>query len=239
MLEQTIIDWFCSPGELSADLCIRELEPTDRGRVLAVIDGWWGRPMSAMLPRAFFGHFRDSSFVIEQGEELVAFLVGFLSQAEAGEAYIHAVAVAPELRRRGLGRLLYRHFIDVVSRRGAVRVRAITSQANSGSLAFHRRLGFSVENPKGEDVDARVELVLELPPPPIADLAGATDHVAAAALRVPLGGTLVALEPLERRHADDLWLAAEGNDWTFVAIDCTSRAAFDRWLDRALTSAGD
>ena len=63
-----------------------------------------------------------------------------------------------------MSRLLYRHFIDVVIRRGARRVHAITSAANVGSLAFQRGLGFSVELPDEDGGDAPAELVLELPP---------------------------------------------------------------------------
>jgi len=147
-----------------ADLRLGQLEPSDRERVLAVVDDWWGRPMPGLLPRPFFTHFRDTSFVIKQGEELVAFLLGFLSQTYPDEAYVHAVAVAPAFRDQGVGRLLYRHFIDVVIRRGTRRVHAITSAANVGSLAFHRRLGFSVQLSDEDGGDAPAELVLELPP---------------------------------------------------------------------------
>jgi RimJ/RimL family protein N-acetyltransferase len=69
------------------------------------------------------------------------------------------------------------------------------------------------------------------------DLADCDPWAAVAALRVPLAGTLLVLEPLEQRHAGDLWTAAEGNDWSLVAIDCSSRPAFDRWFDWALRSA--
>jgi N-acetyltransferase len=57
---------------------------------------------------------------------------------------------------------------------------------------------------------------------------------ALTALRVPLEGTLVALEPLEPRHEEGLWQAAQESDWTWMPIDAGgSRAAFDRlfeWL---------
>jgi predicted GNAT superfamily acetyltransferase len=72
--------------------------------------------MGALLPRAFFSEFRNTSFVVERDGELVAFLVGFLSQTNSDEAYIHAVAVAPAWRGRGLARVLYERFGDVAKR---------------------------------------------------------------------------------------------------------------------------
>src|SRR5438128_876976 len=88
------------------DIRLRPLETSDCERVHRVLDAWWGRPMGRLLPRPFFTHFRDTSFVLERGDELLGFLVGFLSQTHAQEAYIHAVGIAPAHRGEGLARLL-------------------------------------------------------------------------------------------------------------------------------------
>src|SRR5207237_10816747 len=72
---------------------IRHAEPDDHARVAAVLDDWWGgRRMRDMLPRLFFVHFRETSFVAEEAGELVGFLCGFLSQTHADEAYCHSSA---------------------------------------------------------------------------------------------------------------------------------------------------
>jgi ribosomal protein S18 acetylase RimI-like enzyme len=128
---------------------------SDHPRVLAVLDRWWGRlggddgtrQRAALLPRLFFQHFTDTSFVVERDGELVAFLIGFLSQSQPDEAYIHFVGVAPEWQHQGLGRRLYHQFFDLVRRRhGRTVVRAITSVENTESQAFHRRMGFTAEH---------------------------------------------------------------------------------------------
>jgi predicted GNAT superfamily acetyltransferase len=111
--------------------------------VIAVLDDWWGgRPMRDMLPKLFFVHFRDTSFVAERDGELAGFLVGFLSQAEPEEAYVHFVGVRPGERGSGLGRTLYERFFAVARDRGRTRVTCVTSPRNEGSVAFHRSLGF-------------------------------------------------------------------------------------------------
>ncbi len=134
---------------------IRPAEPSDYAPVIAVVDHWWGgRPMAAMLPKLFFVHFRDTSFVVEDEGAVVGFLCGFRSQTHADEAYIHFVGVDPERRGAGIARALYERFFAAVAPRTIVR--AVTSPVNERSVAFHRALGFDVER-VDEDYDGRGE----------------------------------------------------------------------------------
>jgi ribosomal protein S18 acetylase RimI-like enzyme len=125
---------------------IRHAEPSDHARVAAVIDDWWGgRKMRDMLPRLFFTHFRDTSFVAEDGGELAGFLCGFLSKTYPGQAYIHFVGVDPARRGAGLARELYERFFAAAQAAGRTSAHCVTSPGNTGSLAFHRALGFEIE----------------------------------------------------------------------------------------------
>jgi N-acetylglutamate synthase-like GNAT family acetyltransferase len=124
---------------------LRQVEVKDYAPIIQVIDDWWGgRPMAGMLPRLFFEHFQPTSFVIEQDAEMVGFLVGFRSQTTPTLAYIHFVGVHPASRGQGMGRRLYEHFFEVVRQLGCTEVRAITSPVNTGSIAFHTRMGFAI-----------------------------------------------------------------------------------------------
>jgi ribosomal protein S18 acetylase RimI-like enzyme len=134
---------------------LRHAEPADYARVIDVVDEWWGgRPMAAMLPKLFFVHFRDTSFVAEDDEGLAGFLCGFRSQTYADEAYIHFVGVDPRTRGSGLGRALYERFFAAVAPRTVVR--AVTSPVNERSVAFHQALGFEIDS-VDEDYDGRGE----------------------------------------------------------------------------------
>ena len=104
--------------------------------------------MRDMLPKLFFVHFADTSFVAEREGELAGFLVGFLSQSEPEEAYVHFVGVSPDERGTGLGRELYERFFAVARSRGRRRVSCVTSAANTGSLAFHQAIGFAAGPPQ-------------------------------------------------------------------------------------------
>ncbi len=139
---------------------IRHADPADHARVVAVVDAWWGgRPMAAMLPKLFFIHFRDTSFVADDDGELAGFLCGFRSQTFDDEAYIHFVGVDPSRRGSGLGRMLYERFFDAIAPRTVVR--AVTSPVNERSVAFHRALGFEVERVQ-PDYDGRGEARVQL-----------------------------------------------------------------------------
>jgi len=127
---------------------IRHAEPADYGRVIGRINAWWGgRDMAPMLPRLFFVHFEGTSYVVDDGDgQLAAFLIGFLSQTDPDEAYIHFVGVSPEHRGGGLGRQLYERFFEDARAAGRTRVTCVTSPVNEGSVAFHEALGFTSES---------------------------------------------------------------------------------------------
>jgi ribosomal protein S18 acetylase RimI-like enzyme len=129
------------------ELLIRHAEPSDYQPIIAVVDEWWGgRRMAGMLPKLFFVHFQPTSFVAEHKGESVGFVTGFVSQTFPGEAYIHFVGVHPAFRKDGLARALYERFFAAVQNFGCSTVRCVTSPVNKGSISFHRRMGFSVED---------------------------------------------------------------------------------------------
>lgn len=127
-------------------LIIRQAESSDYQHIISVVDKWWGgRRMADMLPRLFFIHFRPTSFVAEQSNEIVGFITGFVSQTFPDEAYIHFVGIHPQFRKGGLARTLYERFFVTVRNRGCRIVRCVTSPINKNSIAFHLQMGFSVK----------------------------------------------------------------------------------------------
>lgn len=125
----------------------RPARPDDYDAIAAVLDGWWGRPVLAALPRLFLDHFCASSLVMEDSGGIRAFLIGILSPSQPEHAYVHFAGVAPAARREGLARLLYEEFFALARADGRRVVSAVTAPVNSGSIAFHRSLGFTVTGP--------------------------------------------------------------------------------------------
>jgi len=127
-------------------MILRNVQPTDYPPIISVIDEWWGwRKVSLMLPHLFFEHFIDTSFVVEEDNRIAAFLVGFFSPSRSEEAYIHFVGVHPMYRKRGFGRLLYERFFSAMRQGQRKVVRCVTSPVNTLSIAFHTRMGFTIE----------------------------------------------------------------------------------------------
>ena len=93
----------------------------------------------------FCKFFNNTCFICECGGKIEAFLLGFRSQVDASQAYIHLVAVDPSAQRQGLANALYQKFFATVSTMGAKQVRLIVNPDNAVSLAFHKKLGFQAD----------------------------------------------------------------------------------------------
>ena len=135
------------------------------GRVIGRVNAWWG---GGTWPRCC----RGSSSSTSRGRatwwttdgQLAAFLIGFLSQTEPGESYVHFVGVAPEHRGEGLGRRLYERFFEDARAQQRTQVRCVTSPANDASVAFHKALGFEVERvARDYDGPGRIRAVRQAP----------------------------------------------------------------------------
>ncbi|WP_307110974.1 GNAT family N-acetyltransferase [Streptomyces demainii] len=142
------------------EMTMRRAHIGDHGTIVECVRTWWGdsrtpeqaRELSLLLPRLFLQFFSGTSLVLEDTGRIRAFLVGFYAADNDDEAYIHFVGVDPELRGRGVGRELYTAFLRRAAEAGRREVRAITSPGNTGSVAFHRAMGFTVE-PGDREVD--------------------------------------------------------------------------------------
>ena len=124
---------------------IRNSTPEDHPLVVSVMKDWWGgRDLAYALPRLFFDHFNNSSFVVFHQHQLIAFLVGFLSQSQKNEGYIHFAGVHPSFRKRGLASYLYHLFYAYCRHNGRNVIKACTSPVNKGSIQYHIRMGFEI-----------------------------------------------------------------------------------------------
>jgi ribosomal protein S18 acetylase RimI-like enzyme len=135
------------PGEVT----FRRPTEADHARIVGVVDEWWGgRRMRSLLPRLWLQHFSGTSWVAEEPDgRLVGFVVAFVSADDPTTGYVHMIAADPNRRRRGIGRALYGRVFDDLGARGVRRVTAITWPGNRASVAFHRSIGFRVEEGPG------------------------------------------------------------------------------------------
>lgn len=126
---------------------IRSVKGSDYYVISPLINEWWGgRNMSDKLPKLFFDHFTQTSFIAEKDGKFVGFLIGSLSQTHSNEAYIHFVGVHPEYRKHHIGKHLYNKFFNVVKQNNRSIVRCVTSPVNKVSIAYHTKMGFEIED---------------------------------------------------------------------------------------------
>ena len=114
---------------------------SDYAAILEELAEFWDGRDTRHLHHPFLIHeFGNSAFVVRSGPRIVAYLFGFISQAEP-VGYVHAVAVRASARRQHLARQLFDHFVEFARRHGCRHIKAITTPSNSGSIAFHKSLG--------------------------------------------------------------------------------------------------
>jgi len=136
-------------------LNIRHLTSANHAPIIRVLDDWWGgRHMNGMLPRLFFTHFSNTSFIAEDGQQIAGFLVGLFSPAYADEAYIHFVGVNPAHRKAGVGCMPYERFFTLMHADNCHIVRCVTSPINTTSIAFHTCMGCMPEPSSTANADS-------------------------------------------------------------------------------------
>ena len=109
------------------------------------------QPMTNMKPtvyHVFTRHFKGTSFVIENklNNAITGFLIGFISQDNPNDSYIHLICLDPSLRGKGFAKILVEKFIQAVSKRGCKRVCLVTKPHNHISIKFYTKLGFESYN---------------------------------------------------------------------------------------------
>ena len=131
----------------------RSADPSDAEAVIAAITAWWpGIHMVHAVCPQLFEHFGDTCIIVEDDDGLIGFLVGFMSQRFADAGYVHYAGVHPDHRGAGLGAEMYARFAQLTRDRGRTQVLAETGAWNVKSIAFHKRVGFTLA-PGDEIVD--------------------------------------------------------------------------------------
>lgn len=103
----------------------------------------------------FTRYFANTCFVAEEGERIVGFVLGWISQVDDAIAYIHNICVIPDMRKKRIATRLYDTFIQAVRELGCNKVLLIISPKNRNSLTFHQALGFKIsEEGEGIEVDS-------------------------------------------------------------------------------------
>ncbi|WP_234390443.1 GNAT family N-acetyltransferase [Streptomyces sp. MMG1533] len=140
-------------------------EVIDIRQVLEDHARYWGdRDLRALHLTALVQEFGSTCLVARSDDGIRGYLIGFVTPDHTG--YVHLVATRDDARGSGLGRSLYGAFVEAARIQGAVRLKAITSVTNEGSIAFHDSLGFDARVVEDYDGPGRPRVVFtrDLPP---------------------------------------------------------------------------
>jgi GNAT superfamily N-acetyltransferase len=135
-----------APRPDPAELRFRRPVEEDHPALLRAVEDWLGRRARTSLPRLWLRHFGGTSWLAEtDAGRPVGLLVGFHSPDQPDEAIAHLVAVGPNVRRRGIGSVLYARFEADARAADRHRVVALVWPGDPGCVAFHRAIGFEAE----------------------------------------------------------------------------------------------
>lgn len=91
----------------------------------------------------FTKFFRSTSFVAElPSGELGGFILGFISQENPEDVYIHLLCVDPKMRGKHIGKKLVEKFAEEAALKECKKIYLITKPVNWNSISFYKKLGF-------------------------------------------------------------------------------------------------
>jgi GNAT superfamily N-acetyltransferase len=123
----------------------------DFDQILQDFDDLWGDERVLPLHHPMFiNEFGNSAFVLKEGQQVVGYLFGFISQT-GPVAYVHLISVRKSYRGKGLGRRLYEHFTEFARAKGCRELKAITAKDNKVSIVFHKSIGMELTGEPDEE----------------------------------------------------------------------------------------
>lgn len=139
------------PSRPPLNLLLRRPTPADYAGITTRLDDWWGRRQApGILSRLWFEHFAGTSWIAHALDgELAGYLVGFLSPGHPADFVIVSAAVAPGLRRHGVGRRLHEGAAADALEHGAARLVEPAWPGDPVATAFLRAAGFVPEGLPG------------------------------------------------------------------------------------------
>ncbi|MGO9332980.1 MAG: GNAT family N-acetyltransferase [Acidimicrobiales bacterium] len=109
----------------------------------------------------------DATFLAEVGPDCVGLVGAFRPPGRPGVVELVSMWVAPELRRRGIGRLLVEQAVAWARDTGAGAVELWVTQGNDAAIAMYRSSGFTLKNEHqplpSDPCRDEVRMVLEIP----------------------------------------------------------------------------
>ncbi|MCD1294567.1 N-acetyltransferase [Methanocella sp. CWC-04] len=93
-------------------------------------------------------HFRKTCFIAEDRGKMIGYLLGFRSQVNPDQAFLHLIQVDPAMRGHGIGKRLFKQFQAEVKKMGCTEIHTIARPENKVGMGFHKGMGFEIVKPE-------------------------------------------------------------------------------------------
>jgi GNAT superfamily N-acetyltransferase len=127
---------------LDGRVTFREATQADHARLARLAREWWNeRP--PRIERIWFRHFGPTTLVGETADgRPIALAIGFRGAGDPSRGVLYLVAVAPGVRRRGIGRDIVAAVEGRLAAAGATSVEAAVWPGNRAGIRFLQALGY-------------------------------------------------------------------------------------------------
>jgi ribosomal protein S18 acetylase RimI-like enzyme len=111
-------------------------------------------PERRSIYHIFTKFFQNTVLIAEtvqnKDEIIIGFLIGFVSQKNSSECYIHQLCVDSEFRGQNVAFRLIQNFQDIVSQMGCKKIYLIVKPINQKAVAFYQKIGFNMGIPESK-----------------------------------------------------------------------------------------
>ncbi|MDP8214404.1 MAG: GNAT family N-acetyltransferase, partial [Candidatus Euphemobacter frigidus] len=107
-------------------------------------------------------YFQNTCFIAEAGDNIVGFLMGFVSPVHENTYFLWQVGVSPAKQGKGVGKLLLKAMESCVKEMGGRRIEVTVDPENEPSLRLFRSLGYTnISRQEGETVHVLENLAVK------------------------------------------------------------------------------
>jgi ribosomal-protein-alanine N-acetyltransferase len=118
---------------------IRSIKPADLDALLAIENASFPEPWELQDFRTTLNQSKNVGFLAETHCEIVGY---FIYRLEEGQYSIISMAVAPHMRRQGIGRMMFEKLVIRLSQSKRTQIVLTASEQNLEAHFFYRALGF-------------------------------------------------------------------------------------------------
>ncbi|MBS7643589.1 ribosomal protein S18-alanine N-acetyltransferase [Candidatus Bathyarchaeota archaeon] len=127
---------------LKGNLVIRTIKTRDMPRIYEIERLSFKEPYPPAYLDDLASYASDTFLVVEENSQVLGYVIATIEANYLG--HIISIAVHPEHRRKGLGKLLMKNIIDLLARKGVSTIRLEVRRGNVVAQRLYKKFGFNL-----------------------------------------------------------------------------------------------